>query len=177
MGVRGGYTLIPDFIMSAIMSKFQSTSGGYVDVFGTRQWRSVALHFGTSFTRFGAPTGIWQRNPQKIPNLVVVSANFLAFEAMADWEIRAHRKVAFHGGIGAGIGFAFGTIESDEVDNAGRVIPGTHRNRLQEDGWPIYPVLRWVLGWRFDLADHAVLRLDFDFRNTFGFALGFTYEI
>jgi hypothetical protein len=181
VGLRGGYTGIPNFVLGGLFDRYQPVSGYYLEAVAARRIRSFTLYASVTATRAGADTGVWQRGPTKIPNEVAINVTFLSADALFDWEIPLHPRFAFHFGAGVGLGALFGTITSKECANlAGSCIitPTTPtRDRVAEDAWPLYPVLHLVAGARVNLVERLSLRVDFDFRNAFGFGLGVFWEI
>jgi hypothetical protein len=181
VGVRGGYTTIPNFLLGALFTRYVPVNGFFLEGVAARRIRGFTLYASLTGTRAQADKGVWQRGPTKTPNDVTLDIAFLSADALFDWEWRLHRRFALHLGAGVGLGFLFGTISSQECTNlAGACIiaPNTPtRDRKAEDGWPIYPVLHLVAGARIDLAAGWSMRVDFDFRNAFGVALGVFYEL
>lgn len=181
VGLRSGYTTIPNAVLGAIFARYKPINGWFLEGVAVRKWRGFRIYASMTGTRAQADTGVWQRGPTKTPNEVSIDVGFFSMDAVFDWEVRLHKRFAFHFGAGLGIGFLFGTISSKECANlAGACIylpNAPTRDRKAEDGWPLYPVLHLVAGTRIDLIDRLSLRVDFDFRNAFGFGLGLFWEI
>lgn len=184
VGLRSGYTTIPNFVLGGLFDLYKPVNGYFIEAVGGRKMKAFTLYTSLSVTRAGADTGAWWRGDPKIPNNVVIDVTFLGFEALFDWEVRFHRQFALHFGAGVGFGFLFGTIASQDCvldvtrTRCQQPAPGAPtRDRIAEDAWPIYPVLHLVAGAHIDLAYGLSVRIDFDFRNAFGFGIGLLYAI
>jgi hypothetical protein len=181
VGFRGGYTTIPNFILGGFFDKYVPVNGYFLEGVASRKFGSFTLYASLTATRATADKGIWQRGPTKTPSEVVIDLSFVSADAVFDWELRLHKRFAFHFGAGLGMGFLFGTLSSQDCNFIGGAcvfIQGQPpKDQKAESGWPIYPVLHLVAGARIDLAEQWSLRVDFDFRNAFGVALGVFYEI
>jgi hypothetical protein len=183
VGVRSGYTTIPNFILGAIFNRYKPVNGFFVEGVGARRIKGFTLYMSLSVTHAMAEKGIWQRSEAKTPNDVEIGATFVAADAVFDWEVSLHRRLALHFGAGLGLGALFGTIKSQECQIAYLAgVPicnptAPPRDRIAESAWPIFPVLHLVAGARVNVAERFSLRVDFDFRNAFGVALGVFYEL
>lgn len=186
VGLRTGYTTIPNAILGALLTQYMPVNGWFIEGVAGRRMKGFTLYLSLSGTLVGSDRGIWQRGPTKTPNDVSLSLGLLAADALFDWEVRLHKRFAFHFGAGLGIGILFGTINSIECTNATAIginqcsLPGTTppvRDRKAEDSWPVYPILHLVAGAHIDLIDKLALRIDFDFRNAFGLGIGLFYQL
>jgi hypothetical protein len=183
VGVRSGYTTLPNFVLGALFERYKPVNGLFVEGVGAHRFKGFTLYWSLSVTHAMAEKGIWQRSSAKTPNEVEIGATFVAADAVFDWEVSLHRRLALHFGAGLGLGALFGTIQSQECQIANLAgVPVCNpiappRDRISESAWPLFPVLHLVAGARVNVSDRWSLRVDFDFRNAFGVALGVFYAL
>ena len=185
LGLRSGYTTIPNFILGSLFERYKPINGWFIEAVASRRVKGLTLLLSMTGTFASADRGIWQRGPTKTPNDVSIDIGLWSADAVFDYEVRLHSRFALHFGAGIGLGALFGTISSHEcaLGMLGNVTTCTFdqsqpsRDRKAEDSWPLYPILHVVAGMRIDLWDRLSMRVDFDFRNAFGLGVGFFWEL
>lgn len=185
IGLRSGYTTIPNFILGSLFDKYKPVNGWFIEAVASRRIKGLTLLLSMTGTFASADKGVWQRGPTKTPNDVAIDLGLWSADAVFDYEVRLHSRFALHFGAGIGLGALFGTISSTEcafvmIGNVQtcRTDPNQPpRDRKAEDSWPLYPILHVVAGARVDLWDRLSLRIDFDFRNAFGLGVGLFWEL
>ena len=182
IGIRSGYTTVPNAILGGFFDKYMPVNGYFFEAVVGRKIRGFTLYTGLTATRAQADRGIWQRNLNKLPDEISMDFTVLSVEALFDWEVRLHPRFAFHFGAGLGIGGLIGSISSQQctqINNTGSCafIPGAPTKDKASEGIPLYPILHLVAGTRIQLVDKLALTVDFDFRDAFGIAFGIFYAL
>ncbi len=184
VGIRSGYTTIPNAILGAFFDKYMPVNGWFLETVVGRKVKGFTVYTGLTVTRASSDPGTWQRSAAKLPEQSSIDFAVFSAEALFDWEVRLHPRFAFHFGAGIGIGGAIGSISSQGcsfvvVNGALRCQPNDSsaiRDKLNE-GWPIYPILHLVAGTKINIIEKLALTIDFDFRNAFGIGFGIFYAI
>jgi len=183
VGIRSGYATIPNGILGALYDHYMPVNGYFVEAVVGRKWKGLTIYTGLTVTHLGADHGIWQRSALKTPNGLDIDVTMLSAEALFDWEVRLHKRFAFHFGAGIGLGGLFGSVSSKDCTSVNFITgqcttsPNEPTKDKLADGWPVYPVLHLTIGVHIDLIEKLALRVDFDFRNAFGFGLGLFYTL
>jgi len=181
VGIRTGYTTIPNAILGAFFDSYMPVNGWFLEAVVGRKIKGFTLYTGLTFTRVQSDKGTWQRSAQKLPDQISMDFVIISAEALFDWEVRLHQRFAFHFGAGIGFGGLVGSISAVGCTKVNNTICLPNENAPTKDkaaeGFPIYPVLHLVAGTKINIIEKLALTIDFDFRNAFGIGFGLFYTL
>ncbi len=168
VGAHGLYTFLPGAFISPAYSDYTSISAIGYGGWATYGLGAFDLSFQLNNWNLMVEDGYWKPRGGDLEDKFYVESTLgmVDFNMAVIWKWRVHRAVEPYVGPGLGIGWLYGDLEVDEVDEDGKRLHDPEDKELP----PVIPYLSVLTGCRFYPDPHWRLSIDTGFY--FGFFIG-----